>query len=253
MRLTKISLLILLMVCFFGSCVKQPEYSSVPHIDLLDITFRRGDLTRNIQDTLIFRLKFTDGDGDLGATSADSNYFDSYNPWYYAYNPTNLSAILRGVDPTGQLPQGYKLINYSAKRMIPQFDTLPPLVCGSWEPLRKNGQTIDTVYIRQNLKAYNVNVDVYAKNNAGAYDLYNYANYDWDKCSYNLFRATFPDLSNSRQTALDGTITFRITSFDLVDFFNTKILKMDISIYDRLYHMSNVVEKKDFTISQITR
>lgn len=256
MRLTKISLLGLVLLCLIGSCVEQSGYSIVPHIDLLDITFKRGDITKSIQDTLIFRLKFSDGDGDLGVTNPDPNSFDFYNPWYYFYNPNNLS-ILRGTDLKEQVPQGYKLINWAAKRTVPQFDTLPALVCGSWELLRNSqSQVTDTIYIRQNLKAYNVNVDVYAKDNAGTYQPYNFAvgpNYDFSNCAYNLFRATFPDLSNNGQTALDGVITFRIASHFLYEFFNTHTLKMDITVNDRAFHTSNVVEKKDFTIAQISK
>jgi hypothetical protein len=131
---------------------------------------------------------------------------------------------------------------------------LPPLVCGSWEQLRdKDSHPIDTVYTKQNARAYNVTVDVYAKNSSGDYVPYSPANYDFTNCSYNLFRSTFPDLSNGRQTALDGVITFRITSYSLQAFFNTQTLKMDITINDRAFHYSNTVEKKDFKLSQITK
>lgn len=256
MRFTKNLLLFLLLIGSVATCVEQPKYNVVPEIKLLDITFKRGDLTKGVQDTLIFRLTFKDGDGDLGVTSADSTSFDSRNPWYFFYNPSNLSAILYSVDPAVQLPAGYKIINYHAKKTIQQFDTLPALVCGSWELLRNaQSQPTDTVYIRQNLKAYNVNVDVFAKDNNGNYVPYNYAtpNYDFTNCSYNLFRATFPDLSNDRQTALDGVITFRISSFYLYSFFNTRTLKMDITINDRAFHVSKPVSKEDFTILQITK
>jgi len=254
MRLTKISFVVLLIACCVDSCVNQPEYSFAPRIELLDITFRRGDASKAAQDTLTFKLRFTDGDGDLGAKIDDPNSLDSNNPWYFFYNSTNLSAILYGIDPSAQVPAGYKIINYQAKRTITQFDTLPPLVCGSWELLRNSqNQPTDTVYIRQNFRAYNVNVDVYAKNSTGTYEPYNYAAQSIDKCSYNVFRATFPDLSNDGQRALDGLITFRLTSFDLFHFFNTRTLKMDITINDRAYHMSNTVEKKDFTIAEISK
>ena len=253
MRLTKISLLALLVSSFADSCVKQPEYSTSPRIDLTSITFRRGDITKGVQDTLTFRLRFADGDGDLGAITDDSNSLDSSNPWYYFYNVTDFSITPR-VNYTDQLP-GFKLITYQTKRKVPQFTNLPALTCGSWELLRKDGLIVDTLYTTQNLKAFNVGIDVYAKNNAGIYELYNFAtpNYNWTNCSYNLFRATFPDLSNDRQTALDGVITFRINSFYLYPFFNTKTLKMDITVFDRAYHASNMVEKKDFTISQISK
>jgi hypothetical protein len=232
--------------------VDPPKYLSTPHIDLLDITFKRGNAAANQQDTLIFRLKFTDGDGDLGVTDADSNSVESYNPLYYYYSTSNFS-VQPWINPTDQFT-GYKVINYAVKRSIAQFDTLPPLLCGSWEPLRKNGVVVDTIYTKQNLKAYNVNVDIYSKNN-GVYETFDpwIADAEWNQCSYNLFRAAFPDLSNGRQTALDGVITFRIGSFSLYEIFNTRTLQMNIVIYDRARHVSNVVGKKDFTIAQITK
>lgn len=253
MKVTKISFVVLLLGCGIDSCVTQPEYSVIPHVDLLGITFSRGDIAKGVQDTLTFKLKFKDGDGDLGAAQEDANSLDSSSPWYYFYKPTDFSVVPK-TTYSDQIP-GYKLINYRVKRTIPQFDTLPTLVCGSWEEERKDGRVTDTVYTFQNRKAYNVNVNVYAKNNAGVYEAYNFTtpNYNWTNCSYNLFRATFPDLSNNRQNALEGVITFRIASYYLYGFFNTETLKMDITVYDRAHHASNIVGKKDFTIAQITK
>lgn len=250
MRLTKISLLAVMIGCLSDSCVNPPEYSVIPHIDLQDITFTHGNIANGIPDTLVFKLKFKDGDGDLGAGSDDPNALDQSNPWYYFFNVTDFS-VMPHTSYTDQIP-GYKLINYQVKRTVPQFADLPRLGCESWELLRENGRVIDTLYITQNLNAFTVNVDVYAKQ-AGVYLPYGPANNDINRCSYNLFRATFPNLSSDRSKAFDGLITFRIVSFNLSGFFNTQILKMDITIFDRARHPSNVVEKKDFTIAQISK
>ncbi|MBI1769905.1 MAG: hypothetical protein HY015_08485 [Bacteroidetes bacterium] len=259
MRWTKNLAVYLILLWAVGSCVKQPEYSVVPHIDLLDITFRKGNLQPTppnppTPDTLIFRLKFSDGDGDLGASSIDSGTFDSYSPWYYIYRQTDFN-IKRGVDNTAPIPQGYTFINYYAKRKVPQFDTLPSLGCANWELLKDSqGKLKDTIYIRQNLRAYNINVDVYIKNSNGIYDKFDPATYfDLQGCAPNLFRATFPDLSKDRKSPLDGVITFRIQSYGFSYLFSTHTLKMDVTINDRAFHNSNTVEKKDFTLQQITR
>jgi len=250
MRLTKISALALLTACLSDSCVNPPEYSVIPHIDLESITFMRGDINKGVPDTLAFKLKFKDGDGDLGAYPSNPNSLDQSNPWYYFYNVADFSTMPQ-TNYTDQVP-GYKLINYQVKRTIPQFADLPGLVCGSWELLRQDGRIIDTLYITQNLKAFNVHVDVFSKQ-GGAYLPYGPNNYDIGNCPYNLFRATFPNLSKDRSTALAGLITFRIISLDLYRYFNTQTLKMDVTIFDRAYHASNVVGKKDFTIAQISK
>src|SRR5258708_16332057 len=92
MRWTKNLVVYLILLWAVGSCVKQPEYSVIPRIfDPLDITFRKGNLQTSTPDTLIFRIKFADGDGDLGVSSVDSFAFDSYNPWYYIYRSTNFT------------------------------------------------------------------------------------------------------------------------------------------------------------------
>jgi hypothetical protein len=243
------------VVGLIDSCVKQPEYSVVPHIDLIDITFKPGNLnvTPAIPDTIIYRVKFRDGDGDLGFLQDDTT-IEYFNPWYYVYNPTNFS-ILRGVSSTDPIPSGYQFINYKAKRTVPQFDTLPELVCGSWELLKNSvGQTIDTIYIRQNLRAYNVNVNVFVKNNSGVYVAYD-PGYDFTSCNPNQFRAAFPDVSNDGKPGpLDGTLTWRLQSYNFLHgSLNTKTLKMDITINDRAYNISNTVEKADFTLQQITK
>lgn len=260
MRWTKILGSFFILLWLVGACVKQPEYSVVPQIDLLDVTFKKGNLTSRIPDTLIFKIKFTDGDGDLGVSGTDSisdKWFYSYNPWYGVYNLKDLSVVYV-VDNTQQIPSTYSFINYKAKRTIPQFDTLPPISCGKWELLRDSkGLVKDTIYTLQNLKAYNINLDVYTKNGSGTYDKFNPTTY-WDdgtltSCAPNVFRATFPNLSNSRKSALDGVITFRIQSFYLDLLFSTKTLKMEVTISDRAFHVSNIAEKHDFTLQQIRK
>ncbi len=199
--------------------MKQPEYSVIPRIfDPLDITFRKGNLQTSTPDTLIFRIKFADGDGDLGVSSVDSFAFDSYNPWFYIYRYFD---IRRGPDNTAPIPTGYSFINYYAKRKIPQFDTLPALGCSNWELLHDSqGKLKDTIYIRQNLRAYNINVDVYTRDNSGVYNKFDPSTYfDLTGCAPNL----------------------------------SQTLKMDVTINDRAFHLSNTVEKKDFTLQQITK
>jgi hypothetical protein len=214
-------------------------------------------LKKGAVDTLIFKIKFTDGDGDLGVGPEDSSNITYFNPWYWAYRPSDFATGFT-VNNSQALPTGYTWLNYKARKFH-QFDTLPGINCGNWELLSNNATppvVIDTIYVSQNLKAFNINVDVYLKNNNGTYDKFNPLDcIPFPHCNPNLFRATFPDLSNERKISpLDGTITFRIQSFALASCLGTgTTLKMDVSINDRAFHQSNVVEKKDFTLQQITQ
>jgi hypothetical protein len=244
-----------MMAGLVDSCVKQPEYSIIPHIDLIDITFRKGNLTATpaTPDTLIFRFKFTDGDGDLGVNSFDSSSMNFYNPWYFVYNPTNFN-IEVGADYTVPPPSGYVFINYKARK-LQQFDTLPGINCTNWQTIKDTqGKVTDTIYMQQNLKAYNMDLEVYQKNNSGTYDKFDPATYfHFPGCNPNLFRGTFPDLSNDRSSPLDGVITFKLQSYGLSFIFGASTLKMDITIRDRALHSSNTIEKTDFTLLQITK
>ncbi len=246
----------LLLILAVDSCIKEPTYSIIPHIEFQDLIFRKG----SIQDTLIFRLKFTDGDGDLGIGAEDltgPNFYNYYNPWYWAYNTTDFTQQAFAVDNTLTPPTGYQWITYKSRK-LPQFDTLPGINCENWQQLKDNSaqpKVIDTIYMTQNLKAFNINVDVYIKNSSGAYVKFNPGDYfSFPGCSPNLFRGAFPDLSNDRKSSpLDGTITYKLQSSGLYYLFSTKTLKMDVTINDRAFHISNVIEKKDFTLQQITR
>jgi hypothetical protein len=252
MKWIKVFVIGLVLIGAVDSCVKEPSYSIIPHIELQDLYYKKGPSL----DTLIFKVKFTDGDGDLGIGQEDSINPYFYNPWYWAYNPSDFSELIY-LDNTATLQSGYTWLNYKARKLT-QFDTLPGFNCENWQPLYDNStqpKVIDTIYISQNLRAYNFTVDVSIKNNTGTYDKFKPGDYiPFPNCNPNLFRATFPDLSNDRRNSpLDGTITFRIQSYGLKLFLSTKTLKMDIYINDRAYHQSNVVEKKGFTLQQITR
>ena len=247
----------LVLISAVDSCIQDPTYSVVPHIELQELTFKKGSLSQLVYDTLIIKLKFTDGDGDLGVGAEDELSPDYQNPYYWGYDPLNLSTVVYGPDKNYLVSQGYTLLNYSARKLS-QFNTLPDISsCQNWEQLKSDADppvVIDTIYITQNLRHFNINVDFYTKNGSN-YDLMDPATFaSFPKCTPNLFRGTFPDLSNDRKNApLDGTITFRIQSLGLYNKFVNKTLKIGITINDRAFHDSNVVEKTGFTLQQITK
>ena len=68
----------LLLLCFFTSCTKEsnsvidtnpnPDISDIPEIELLQVN---PTTVIQHQDSIIFRIKYTDGDGDLGTNDPD--------------------------------------------------------------------------------------------------------------------------------------------------------------------------------------
>src|SRR5579859_1821041 len=166
MRATRSLLLGVILVWITDACLQPPEYSVIPHIDLVDLTFKPGDISQQIQDTLIITLKFKDGDGDLGKGPDDSSSWDSYSPWYWAYDTTNFSTGYTG-DNVSPLPGAYKFITYKSKRTLPQFDTLPDISCIHWEQRFKGQVLVDTLYVTQNSRAFNITADVYTSSTGG--------------------------------------------------------------------------------------
>jgi hypothetical protein len=253
---------LVVLILLVDSCLKQPEYSVVPEINLVDLTFKPGDHKNLIADTLKITIHFQDGDGDLGIGASDSSSLNFQSPWYYAYDTVNFD-IGYTSDKNLTLPGAFKFINYKARK-LPQFDTIPSLDCANWEELlatNGSGQTSvkDTIYVRQNTRAFNIFVDVYEKNTAdGTYTLFDpatYSGFPFPSCNVNFFRATFPNLSTDegKKSPLDGTLKYGFASFTLPGIFSIKTLQLQIHITDRAFNKSNVIITKDFTLASITK
>lgn len=269
----------LVLIGVADSCIKEPTYSVVPQIEFAGdgIIFKKGSLTARIPDTLIFKIKFKDGDGDLGYGPEDENSVYYYNPWFWAYSPTSLkkyitdsnigpfsiynSTTLSRYDRLSgitSLPDTLEWINWGATKLS-EFDTLPGINCQNWQQVYTDDATgskvSDSVYITQNFKAFNVNIDLY-KMVGTNYVLYNpETDFHFPSCNFNLLRATFPDLSNDRKNApLEGIITFRLQSLGLYTLFggSTK-LKIAVTINDRAFHASNTIAMKDHTLQQLMK
>ncbi|HLZ16499.1 MAG TPA: hypothetical protein VKQ08_05640 [Cyclobacteriaceae bacterium] len=256
MRGIKSLLLGLILVLITDSCLEQPTYSVVPYIELVDLTFKPGDISKQIQDTLIISLRFKDGDGDLGKGPDDSLNWDSYSPWYWAYDTTNFSTGYVGLN-TIALPGAYKFLTYRVKRTIVQFDTLPAIGCINWEQYFKGPLLEDTLFVTQNPNAFNLTVDVYTSSNGGQ----NYTRFDpstyfaFPNCNVNMFNTAFPNLSSdmNKKSPLEGILKYKIQSYALRSIFSIATLKMYIQIKDRAGHLSDTVKVGGFTLASITK
>jgi len=247
--------LILILTWVVGACLKQPENSVIPQIQLQSLNFKHEFPAA--ADTLILTLKFTDGDGDLGiegnetaiyTSSIDST--DINSPFYYVYDSTSKlcgSHICTTHYNGYTLPRGAHYVNYKMKRTIPSADTLPSLSCKNWE-LRAS--PADTLYLQTNPYNNNIFVDIYTKNADGTYAYFDPNNvYPFGNlCVTNFFNGRFPILPSDlgKRSSLDGTITYKIQSAGLYIFLRGKTIKARTYILDRAFHKSNLVESDDF-------
>jgi len=257
MRWTRKSIGCLILMWVLGACLKQPESSIIPQIQLLNINFKHEFPAAS--DTLIISIKFTDGDGDLGLNSEDSviytsatDYIDITTPYYFVYDTTKKSVWYYTHANNAKLPKGYKYVDYKSYRTIhtAPFDTLPgALTCKHWE-YRTN--PADTLYILDNPYNNNIFVYLYTKDPGGTYTYFDPTTYFafGTQCTTNFFNGRFPILSSDlgKKTPLDGTLTYKIESAALYLYLHGKTIKLKIFIYDRAFNKSNVVESDDFVI-----
>jgi len=257
MRLTKNLGIALVLMWAVGSCIKEPAYSVIPHIDLQNIEFKKSSTT----DTLVFTLKFTDGDGDLGingdeTTLGSDGSIDIDNPIYFIYD-TIQKKILYFAHSNDLTLSTYgnnlSYVNYRSKRIIHAhpFDTLPALSCRNWQ-VRQSTRT-DTLYFQTNLNYYNFFVDLYIKNTNGTYTYFDPAAYFafGNLCVTNFFYGRFPVLSTDlgKKSPLDGVLIYKVQSAGLYLILHGKTVKYKITIRDRELHTSNLIETGDYIIN----
>lgn len=62
----------ILLLVLLSACSKEPVFPIEPHIEFVDIQPRE---VREMRDSIVITLRFTDGDGDLGSDEGDQNLF----------------------------------------------------------------------------------------------------------------------------------------------------------------------------------
>ena len=71
----KYSILYLIFLIEVSSCIVAPKYSDIPEIKFEGINKNIIDQGRVKDDSLMIRLSFTDGDGDIGDGQNKANIF----------------------------------------------------------------------------------------------------------------------------------------------------------------------------------
>jgi hypothetical protein len=235
----------LVLISLVGSCLKQPEYSNVPEIDLKSLSV----IKNSDGDSMIFVLHFQDGDGDLGVDGNETAIYtsatdstDINTPFFYVYDTINIH--LAGLTHESNLTlsdygSDLSYVDYKAYRKIQnhKIDTLvlPPLSCKYWT-------YPDSLYFRDNPYYYNFFVDIYVKNPTTKIyeyiDPYLINNYG-RQCIHNLLNGRFKVLSSDlgKKSPLDGTVTYGVSDGG---YLQGKSVKFKIRIMDRAFHKSNI-------------
>lgn len=223
-----------------SACFDPPEYPLQPQIEFESIVFKEyGSGFDSEPDSLILKISFQDGDGDLGLDPSELGCVSDnicFNNKYYF------------------IKQDGTPVTYRDKRTNPNFSGLPDFVkpynCINWEVRTlSSGGPVDTLYFEINPDHYNIEVDFLVKNPING----TFEEFDWTKefnypnCGIS-FDGRFPILFKDRPgSPLEGTIKYGMGSLGFKALFSIKTLKLRVLIKDRALNQSNVIETPEFT------
>jgi hypothetical protein len=211
-----------------AGCYQEPEFPVVPEIDFESVFFKQGDTGF---DTLIVRVRFQDGDGDLGLGGEEGD--PPYHPFDTQPKPNGDPCLFSDRFDTINcpgLPLEYDCLSYE-----------PP-------PFRFGQDLInDTVYREINENYNNFIIDLMTKKN-GQFEVYDFR----EKCQPPL-SGRFPRLRDDFNTEgpLEGVIEYKAPSSAYLALFRNDTLKLRIRIKDRALHDSNVEESCEFTLNDL--
>lgn len=228
--MVKNPLWLLFIFSAFISCHEKPIFPSAPNISLNDFYFQEiaSSTGTNFQDSIVIKLRFEDGDGNLGLDANETN------PPFHLYD-----VVVTAGDT----------LRYGDN------DTLPAYNCFNYEILTKrtsvnNSLVIktDTIYVIRNLNHYNFFLTFLVEEN-GEFVEYN----TYEKLCAPPFHGRFFVLNTARDVRpLTGELQYGfISSFRLQFRFNT--IKLKLQIQDRALNRSNIIETEPFNISDIVR
>lgn len=208
-----------------ASCDIDPEFPVEPKIAFESINFNKSD---NGLDTLILRVRFQDGDGDLGLSGGETDPpYQLYTPKFKENGePCFFSDRFNTVDCAG-LPLDYDCTNYLS-------------------PVRIGQDLVnDTVYVEYNENRNNFIVELMTKQN-GQFEVF-----DLQNCQ--TLSGRFPRVKENFDTSspLEGVIEFRPPSYGFSSIFRNDTIKLRIRIKDRALHESNTVESCEFTLNDL--
>lgn len=218
----------LLVLFTLVSCSERPTFPATPSISLNEFYFQEiQDLSL---DSLIIKIKFEDGDGDLGLDANET------------YPPYQLMDVY--VYPNGDT------VRYGDPNT-------PPYDCVEYEIIRKETSvggsfvvTADTIYVDRNEDHYNFFLDFLIKLDDGTFREYNPA---LERNCAPPYHGRYFILNTARDIRpLEGELQYSLLSgFRLL--FRNEIIKLRIKIQDRALNKSNIIETDEFSINDIIR
>ena len=253
-----------------SSCFDPPEFPLIPDIGYESIEFIDMPDPSPVEvatDSLVLRLSFRDGDGNLGIASSEST--PPFNDrWYYTLetlascddNPTD------GVKRCYQLrlEELSKYVTYKLKRQpVNGSDTLKPFVkpynCTNWEVVRdKAGKVVDTVYFQLNPHYNNIYVEFQMKESPNScssppcFSVFDWAQFlTYPSCELQGFNGRFPYLNTEVpqvETPLAGIIKYSMPSPFFKTIFGARTLRLRVFIEDRAQNRSNEIITPEFTL-----
>jgi hypothetical protein len=245
------------------SCLDSPEFPEVPSIEYEDLSYVEvGGFLES--DSLILKLRFEDGDGDLGLRSnvAEDRSAPFNEVSFFSYNQTTQKVTefaldtLRGSD----ISLIENIVTFSDRRNIDALDTLPDFIfperCDYYreQEIFQSGQeepiVDDTLYYHKNPRFNNIYVGFFIETTPGNFEEF-FWEYFQDECNIN-YDGRFPLINDiGRDKSSEGILTYRMTSIGWRNVLQNNRFKLQVFIYDRAGHVSNVIETPAVTLSEI--
>lgn len=216
--------LLFAFVLLFGlnSCYEEPELAL--ELRLLDFDGDNGIRFVEVDnglDSLIVRVKFQDGNGDLGLFDNESD------PRFREYDlePDEQGNYIRY---DSDIHGAYDCTQFRE----------PPIYIGQ-------DVILDTLRVKYNPHYYNFDVVFLIK------DGEEFQEYDWrkERCTAPLggrFAPLKEDFDNSKP--LEGVIQYGFGSAGIKNFFRNRTVKMKVRIRDRALNESNMIESRVFVL-----
>ena len=218
----------LVILLAYVSCQDRPVFPLTPSISLSEFYFRNiaSSDGRNLRDSIVIRVNFEDGDGDLGLRG------DETQPPYHLYDVVteNGDTVRFGDDPS-----------------------LPDYNCFDYEIITNTSSVgdslvvqADTILVDRNLDHYNFFLTFLIKEGD---EFVEYNTYE-TLCAPPYHGRYFILNTAGDIRPLEGELEYSfISSFRLQ--FRNDIIKVRIQLQDRALNKSNIIETEEFNIEDV--